>query len=199
VADDGSIAPDPRRLARARRAGLRPASPLLWPAASCLALAAALRWGGPQLLDAWRQLWAVGLAGGPVLAEFGAALAWLLGGTAGLVVAVASVNGGLGWVERGLLSGLGVGAQRSGLRGGVQLVVPWLALAGLAGVCAGAARAVDASEAGLLALWWTWLLRGLVGLGGLLLLAGALDRALARRRLWRALHRSAGDLRRGDA
>lgn len=199
MADDGSIAPDPRRLARARRAGLRPASPLLLPAVLSLALAAELRWGGPHLLGAWRRLWAAGLAGAPVLDALGVVLGWLLGGVAGLVVVVASVNGGLGWVERGRGRGLGVGAQRSWLRGGVQLLAPWLALALLVGVCAGAARAVDASEAGLLALWWTWLQRGLVGLGGLLLLAGGLDLALARRRLWLALHRSAGDLRRGDA
>ncbi|MBA3548463.1 MAG: hypothetical protein H0T76_18430 [Nannocystis sp.] len=118
---------------------------------------------------------------------------------AGLVVVVVSVNGGLGWVDSAAGRGLEVGPQRSGLRGGLMLLVPWLALLLLAGVCAGAARAVDASEAGLLALWWGWLLRLLVAVGVLLVLAGGLDRALARRRLWRALHRSAGDLRRGDA
>jgi len=202
VADDGSIAPDPRRLARAHRAGLRPASPLLLTGALCLALAAALRWGGPPLLGAWHRLWGEGLVGGSLVHGLGglvAALGWLFGGVAGLVVLVASVNGGLGWVERGVARGLAVGSQRSGLRGGLMILVPGLALLLLAGVCAGAARAVDASEAGLLALWWGWLLRLLVGVGGLLLLAGGLDRALARRRLWRALHRSAGDLRRGDA
>lgn len=197
---DGSIAPDPRRLARAHRAGLRPASPLLLTGALCLALAAALRWGGPALLDAWRGLWADGLVGessvGPGLF---AALGWLFAGVAGLVVLVASVNGGLGWVDRGAARGLAVGSQRSRLRGVVLLLVPGLALLLLAGVCAGAARAVDASESGLLALWWGWLLRLLAGVGGLLVLAGGLDRALARRRLWQALHRSAGELRRGDA
>jgi hypothetical protein len=199
VADDGSIAPDPRRLARAHRAGLRPASPLLLPGVMCLALAAGLRWGGPQLLDAWRRLWANGLAGAAALDGLGGALGWLLGGLVGLVVVVASVNGGLGWVDRAVGRGLGVGAQRSTLRGGLMVLAPWSALLVLAGVCAGAARAVDASEAGLLALWWGWLMRLLVGVGGLLLLAGGLDLALARRRLWQALHRSAGDLRRGDA
>ena len=199
MADDGSIAPDPRRLARARRAGLRPASPLLLPGVLCLALAAELRWGGPQLLDAWRRLWVRGLAGAPALDGLGVALAWLLGGVAGLVVVVASVNGGLGWVERAAGRGLEVGAQRSAVRGVLMVLTPCLTLMVLAGVCAGAARAVDASEAGLLALWWGWLLRLLVGVGGLLLLLGGLDRWLARRRLWQALHRSAGDLRRGDA
>jgi hypothetical protein len=108
------------------------------------------------------------------------------------------MNGGLGWVDHGAGRGLVVGSQRSRLRGVVMLLVPGLALLLMAGVCAGAARAVDASEAGLLALWWGWLLRLLVGVGGLLVLAGGLDRALARRRLWQALHRSAGELRRGD-
>lgn len=199
MADDGSIAPDPRRLARAHRAGLRPASPLLLPGVLCLALAAELRWGGPALLEAWRRLWANGLAGAPMLDGLGAALACLLAGVAGLVVVVASVNGGLGWVDPAALRGLEVGPQRSGRRAGVMVLVPGLALLLLAGVCAGAARAVDASEAGLLALWWGWLLRLLVAVGVLLVLAGGLDRALARRRLWRALHRSVGDLRRGDA
>ncbi len=199
MADDGSIAPDPRRLARAHRAGLRPASPLLLPGALCLALAAALRWGGPAMLEAWRRLWANGLAGAPTLDGLGGALGCLLAGVAGLVVVVASVNGGLGWVDPAALRGLEVGPQRSKLRAGVMVLVPGLALLLLAGVCAGAARAVDASEAGLLALWWGWLLRLLVAVGVLLVLAGGLDRALARRWLWRALHRSVGDLRRGDA
>ena len=200
MADDGSIAPDPRRLARALRAGLRPASPLLLTGALCLALAAALRWGGAPLMDAWRRLWGQGLAGAASGFDgLAGALGWLFAGVAGLVVLVAGVNGGLGWVDRGVGRGLAVGSQRSGLRGGLMVLVPGLALLLLAGVCAGAARAVDASEAGLLALWWAWLLRLLVGVGGLLLLAGGLDRALARRRLWQALHRSAGDLRRGDS
>lgn len=201
MADHGSIAPDPRRLARAHRAGLRPASPLLLTGALCLALAAALRWGGPALLDAWRGLWGEGLVGGAsgrVGAGLFTVLGWLFAGVAGLVVLVASVNGGLGWVERGAARGLAVASQRSRLRGVVMVLVPGLALLLLAGVGAGAARAVDASESGLLALWWGWSLRLLVGVGGLLLLAGGLDRALARRRLWQALHRSAGELRRGD-
>ena len=200
MADDGSIAPDPRRLARAHRAGLRPASPLLSTGLLCLSLAAALRWGGPALLAAWRGLWSEGIAGGAGWSALGwSALGWSFAGVAGLVVLVASVNGGLGWVDRGAGRGLVVGSQRSRLRGVVMLLVPGLAVMLMAGVCAGAARAVDASEAGLLALWWGWLLRLLVGVGGLLVLAGGLDRALARRRLWQALHRSAGELRRGDA
>ncbi len=169
------------------------------PGVLCLALAAALRWGAPSMLAAWREGWRQGLAGATGLGGLGAALGWSLVGVVGLVLAVASVNGGLGWVDRALGRELAVGAQRSALRGGLMLLVPWLALLVLAGVCAGAARAVDASEAGLMALWWGWTLRLLVGVGGLLVLAGGLDRALARRRLWQALHRSAGDLRRGDA
>lgn len=201
MADDGSIAPDPRRRARAHRAGLRPASPLLLTGALCLALAGVLRWGGLPLVDAWRRLWGAGLAGDGLggLGGLIGALGWLFAGVAGLVLVVASVNGGLGWVDRGAGRGLAVGSLRSGLRGALMVVVPGLGLLLLAGVCAGAARAVDASEAGLLALWWGWLLRLLVGVGGLLVLAGFVDRALARRRLWQALHRSAGDLRRGDA
>ena len=172
---------------------------MLLPGVLCLALAAELRWGGTAMLAAWRRLWMNGLAGAPDVDGLGGAFVWLLAGVGLVVVVVASVNGGLGWVDPARGRGLAVGTQRSGLRGGLMLLVPWLALLLLAGVCAGAARAVDASEAGLLALWWGWLLRLLVGVGGLLVLAGGLDRALAKRRLWQALHRSAGDLRRGDA
>ena len=68
----------------------------------------------------------------------------------------------------------------------------------LASVCAGAARAVDASEAGLLALWWAWTQRLLFGGGCVLVLVGVFDRALARHRLWQSLHQSADEQRRGD-
>lgn len=202
MADDGTIAPDPRRLARAHRAGLRPTSPWLLKGALCLALAAGLRWSGSAVWGAWQGAWAGGLAPRAVGAElvaFGWALVRALGGVAALVVVAMWLGGRLGWVDRDAGRGLGVGSQRSWLRGALALVVPVLAAAVVSGVCAGAARSVDASEAGLLALWWAWLLRVLLGVGSLLVVAGLIDRGLARRRLWLALHRSAGDLRRGGA
>ena len=194
LADDGSIAPDPRRLARAHRAGLRPSSPWLVPAALCLGLGAALRWFGPALLERWRTCWAAG--GDP--AQVGAQVGEWLAVTAALVLLMAVLGGGLGWVDARAGHGLGVGRLRSGARGALGLLVVALVLALLVGVVAGATRAVDASEAGLWALWWAWSQRLLFGVGATLLVAGAIDRALARRRLWQALHQTPDERRRGD-
>ena len=195
LADDGSIAPDPRRLERARRAGLRPSSPWLTPAASCLALAAALRWSGPGLLERWREVWRLGPAG---VEEVGALVVGVTGAAAMLALLVTALAGGLGWIDGRARRGLAVGRQGSAARGALALLVPVVVAGWLAGVCAGAARAVDASEAGLMTLWWGWSQRLLTGVGGLLLAAGLVDLALARRRLWRALHRNQDEVRRGD-
>lgn len=198
LADDGSIAPDPRRLARAHLAGLRPSSPWLLPGVLCLALAGGLRWLGPGLLRGVRAQWELGLAGGLELAGLGGAALRGLGVVAVVVLVVAALGGRLGWVDAGAGRGLGVGSQRSGLRGALGLVVPVVVVVMLASVCAGAARAVDASEAGLLGLWWAWAQRLLFGVGSLLVLVGGFDRMLARQRLWRSLHQSAEEVRRGD-
>ena len=195
MADDGSIAPDPRRLARAQRAGLRPGSPWLTPAAMCLALAAGLRWFGPAVLVSWREVWSRGLAGASVVGEL---VTTVMIAAAVVAVLVAVFAGSFGWVDTRAREGLGVGELRSAARGVLASIVPLVVVVMLAGVCAGAARAVDASEAGLWALWWAWSQRLLVGVGGLLLAAGLVDRAFARRRLWRALHRSPDELRRGE-
>ncbi|HEY0134585.1 MAG TPA: hypothetical protein VGB85_10905 [Nannocystis sp.] len=193
MADDGSIAPDPRRLARAQRAGLRPGSPWLTPAVMCLALAAGLRWGGPAALGRWRAVWMQGTVEG-----VGAVVVPLMIGAAVVAVAVAALAGSLGWVDARAREGLAVGELRSAGRGLLALLVPVLVVLVLAGVVAGAARAVDASEAALIGLWWAWAQRLLVGVGGLLLVAGVVDRALGRRRLWLALHRDPDELRRGE-
>jgi hypothetical protein len=193
LADDGSIAPDPRRLARAQRAGLRPGSPWLTPAMLCLGLAAGLRWGGPAVLERWRTMWSPGSLDG-----VGALVVTLMIGAAVISVGVAALAGSLGWVDARAREGLAVGELRSAGRGALALVVPVLVVLVLAGVVAGAARAVDASEAGLTGLWWAWAQRLLVAVGGLLLVAGVVDRALGRRRLWQALHRNRDALRRGE-
>jgi len=199
LADDGSIAPDPRRLARAHLAGLRPSSPWLLPGVLCLALAGGLRWLGPELLRGFRAQWELSLAGGELqLAGLGAAVLRGFGAVALVVLVLAAVGGRLGWVDPGAGRGLGVGSQRSGMRGALGLLVPLVVVVMLASVCAGAARAVDASEAGLLALWWAWVQRLLFGVGSLLVLVGVFDRMLARQRLWRSLHQSAEEVRRGD-
>lgn len=171
------------------------------PGALCLALALGLRWGGPALLRTWSQLWADGLAPRSLSAWAGAGelLAWSLGGAAVVVLAVMGLSGRLAPVDRSAGRGLAVTAPRSWLRGALALLVPVVAGTLMVAVCAGAARAIDASEAGLLALWWVWLWRVLAGIGGLMVAAGTVDLALARHRLWRALHRSAAELRRGEA
>lgn len=195
LADDGSIAPDPRRLARAQRAGLRPSSPWLTPAALCLGLAAGLRWGGTVMLERWRGVWSQGVNG---VDGVGDLVVTAMIGAAVISVGVAALAGSLGWVDTRAREGLAVGEMRGAGRGVLALLVPVLVVFVLAGVCAGAARAVDASEAGLMALWWAWAQRLLIAVGGLLLVAGVVDRALARRRLWIALHRNPDELRRGE-
>jgi hypothetical protein len=84
------------------------------------------------------------------------------------------------------------------MRGALGLLVPPVVVVLLASVCAGAARAVDASQAGLLALWWAWVQRLLFGVGSVLVVVGVFDGMLARQRLWRSLHQSAEEVRRGD-
>ncbi len=199
LAEQGSIAPDPRRLARAHRAGLRPSSPWLMPGVLCLALAGGLRWLGPELLADWRAQWEASVAGnGLAIAGLGAGVLRGFGVVALLVLVLAALGGRLGWVDAAAGRGLGVGSQRSGLRGALALLVPVVMVVMLASVCGGAARAVDASEAGLLALWWAWTQRLLFGGGCVLVLVGVFDRALARHRLWQSLHQSADEQRRGD-
>jgi hypothetical protein len=194
LADDGSIAPDPRRLARAHRAGLRPSSPWLVPAVLCLGLGAGLRWLGPALRERWQTTWAAG--GDP--AQVGGLVGEGLAIAAALVLVMAVLGGGLGWVDARAGHGLGVGRPRSPARGALSLLVVAVVTVLLASVVAGAARAVDASEAGLWALWWAWLQRLLFGVGAVLLVAGSIDRMLARQRLWRALHQTPDEQRRGD-
>lgn len=120
----------------------------------------------------------------------------LLAWTGVLALAVALLTGTLGWVDRRAGEGLNVPPRQwSVARGVLAFLVPALAVALGIGVCAGAARAVDASVSGLTGLWLAWLRYLLLGTGGLLLLAGVVDRALARRRLWRALHRTVAEAR----
>lgn len=198
MADDGTIAPDPRRLARAHRAGLRPSSPWLWPASTCLGLGLVLHITGEAWFAAWRELWVAGLAGMSTTAMWSRGvdeLVRLLAWSGGLAVVFALVTGSLGWVDDRAAEELGVGSRRSGARGVLAFAVPALAAALIVGVCAGAARAVDASADGLMTLWFAWLRGGLVGAGGLLLVAGLVDRRLARHRLWRALHQTVAEVR----
>ncbi len=169
------------------------------PGVLCLALAGGLRWLGPELVADWRAQWEASVTdGGLAIAGLGAGVLRGFGAVALLVLVLAALGGRLGWVDAAAGRGLGDGSQRSGLRGALALLVPVVVVVLLASVCAGAARAVDASEAGLLALWWAWVQRLLFGGGCVLVLAGVFDRALARHRLWQALHQSVDEQRRGD-
>ena len=199
LADEGSIAPDPRRLARAHRAGFRPSSPFVLPGVLCIGVASGVRWLGPALLRDLRGALEASAAGGGIKSvELLSALLRGFGAVALLVLVLAALGGRLGFVDAAAGRGLGVGSQRSGLRVVLGLLVPVVVAVMVASVCAGAARAVDASETGLLGLWWSWVQRLLFGVGGVLVVAGLLDRSLARHRLWRSLHQSAEALRRGD-
>lgn len=186
-------------MARAHRAGLRATSPWLWSAATCLGLGAVLHVTGEARVAAWREVWAAGLGGAPpqqlgrwLVGELVTLLAW----TAGIVLLVAVLSGTIGWVDRRARERLNVAPGRvSVARGLLAFVVPALAVGLMLGVGAGAARSVDASESGVTGLWVAWLRYLLLGTGGLLLVAGVVDRALARHQLWRALHRSVAEAR----
>lgn len=169
----------------ARRAGLRPRSLWLAPGLLCagvgLALPSALTLGSWDSPERWDRF---------------LSSAWLLpAASLGCALAATALSGGLGWVRReprlGRVGPLD-GAWGPALVGALALVVMAWALRGAP---AGAARAVDASAAGLLAMWGEWLRRGLVTLGCVSLAAAALDLWLARRRIWRALHETSAEAR----
>lgn len=180
------IAPSRARVALAARAGLRASSPWSVPAALCLVAAAALPsetrgwpWSAGELWDLVFRTWSIVLVGA-------------------LVVAVAAVaaSGGLGWRTREVRLGR-VGRVRRSIGGQalVGAVVFALALLALRGAPAGAARAVDASDVGLIGLWLSWSRRALVAIGLASLAGGAIDLWLGRRALWRALHQTRAEAR----
>lgn len=197
MADDGSLAPDAQRLARAHRAGHRPWSPWALPGALCLWLALTIHVAGAARLTTWREAWIAGMSAGESIGweTIQAALGELLAWAGALTLGLAVMTGMFGGVDRRARERLAIGPLRSVARGVLALVVPAVAVWLVIGVCAGAARAVDASPAGLQGLWTAWLRNLLLGTGGLLLAAGWIDRALARRRLWRALHRTIAEAR----
>ena len=167
---------------RAWRAGLRPHSAWLLPAVALGGIAMALdglRTGGARL-DALHP-GAVEPSGWLAWAGGWLALGW---GIAAVVVVV------LGLLSRrlGVISML----DRTRLRAAaatpdtlVRGVVGLLLLLGLGvalhGVLAGAARSVDASEAGLGGLWLGWAVRGCAVVAGVLVLAAVVDLLVDRR------------------
>lgn len=187
--DDRTLAPSAFRWSRAWRAGLRPWSGWLWPAAACGLLAVAI--------DPLRETGAPGLDATPgaVTPEaFLGTIAAMLGGLlvlAGFVaVALALASQRLGWISA--LEQRRLQPAPSDPAAIVRLVLAAVLGVGLvmtlAGVLAGAARSVDASEAGLTLLWLAWAERAATVLAVALGLAAAvellLDHRERGRRLW---------------
>jgi hypothetical protein len=73
---------------------------------------------------------------------------------------------------------------RVGLLASAVVLLAWLGLP----LLAAASRVVDASGSAMLAAWCAWLRRGLLGLLVAGLVLGVVERLLAARRLWLALH-----------
>ncbi|MEM9461814.1 MAG: hypothetical protein AAGF11_47085 [Myxococcota bacterium] len=204
MADDRPIAPSPSRWRRAWQAGLRPKTRWLWPAVACGVLAAGLdrgsrqgSWGldvrpGSLTPDAWLEQGA-GLLG----------VGWGLAGA--LVLALAWLTGRLGGISGGARRRLRAAPSSSmGLRALGFAVASGLGITlALRGVLAGAARAVDASEAGLVALWTSWAGQGLVvvalGLGLVALGELVLDRSDRRERLAQSRQQARDDARASGA
>lgn len=165
----------------------------------CLGLGLMVRVTGEAWLAELREVWTAGLAGAPPMqlvrwwvGELATLMAWV----AGLALGVAVATGVAGPVDTRAGEGLGVPRRLWSVgRGVLAVVVPALAVVLVIGVIAGAARSASASASGLAGLWTAWVERLLFGTGCLLLAAGVADRALARRRLLRALHRSVAEAR----
>lgn len=189
--DDRTLAPSPQRWQRAWQAGLRPWSGWLGSAAACAMLALALgrsRSGG----EPWLVL---DPSPGSVAPEafVGALVASLVGvlAVAGIaMVGLALVSQRLGWISALEQQRLLPAPARPAVLGRLALcmVVALGLVLALAGGLAGSARAVDASEAGLAALWLGWAERACAVLAGGLSLGAVVELLLDRRdrehRLW---------------
>ncbi|MEM7151750.1 MAG: hypothetical protein AAF799_02865 [Myxococcota bacterium] len=200
MADDRTIAPSPGRQRRAWRAGLRPRSAWLLPAVGFGLLAFALRGQVEALLRWWGP--------GAITPEawLASASAWLVAGwsvAAVVVVLVAVVTRRLGGISD---------RDRQRLRAGPARPDVWLRMAlrlgllvglGMAclGVLAGAARAVDASEAGVFALWSGWAVRASMVIAAGLAAAAVIDLLIDRRdrllRLFQSRQQRRDDARAG--
>jgi hypothetical protein len=126
------------------------------------------------------------------LALFGLALT--------VAVVVAWLSGGAGPVRAAARRRLGPTEPTHGRRtGGAMSVLAVVAalVCGLAlsGVLAGAARAPASSEAGLVALWHAWAVRGAAVVGVIALSVGMLERWLRARAITAALHRTVAEAR----
>lgn len=158
VADDRTLAPSPSRQRRAWRAGLRPRSQWLLPAAACGLLVLALE-GRSGSTDAI----ATALLPGSITAAawLDTVVGWLLVGwaiAALLVLGVAVLGRRLGSVSSTERRRLRAASSRPAWlgRAAISLALGAGSMLALRGVLAGAARGVDATEASLTALWLGW-------------------------------------------
>jgi hypothetical protein len=189
MADDRTLAPSPARWTQAWRAGLRPWSGWLWPAAACGVVAVVIdgtRDGGLP----WLEPTPGSVAPAAFVRTIAAALALLFAVAGSVAVALAIASQRLGWISS--LAQRRLQAAPSAPAILVRLLLCALLGTGvvmaLVGVLAGAARAVGASEAGLTLLWLLWAERVATVLAIAFGLAAAaellLDRRERGRRLW---------------
>lgn len=192
VSDARTIAPDRRRLREADRAGMRRRPRWLTRGLVTLAVGALAEPATTRLVDAFA-------AGGDLGALWRlVAPIWLalLVAAAAATIAAAAASGTFGGVEARRLERLGaVDEHRTP---GLAVVAAIVAVAIFLldrGALAGAARAVDASAAGLHLLWIGWFARLLRIGGGLLVAAGFAELILDEIGRRRALYRSMSEVR----
>jgi hypothetical protein len=200
MADDRTLAPSPARWHRAWLSGLRPWSGWSWPALACGLVALAIDRmgeGGEPWLDPSPGTARPG-------AWLGTAAAWLAAvlATAGIAaVALALASQRLGWVSMLEQRRLHAAPARPAVlaRLGLCAAVGLLLVLALDGVLAGAARAVDADEAGLATLWLGWAGRATTALAVGLGLGAAVELLLDRRdrgaRLWQTPQQARDEVR----
>jgi hypothetical protein len=206
VDDDRTIAPSPGRLRRAWQAGLRPGSRWL---VLGLTLVGVTAWVGRStgeldprpvavqleltLVDPSRASAVLMDLVHAALAVAGVVVAMVLG----VVLLVATLTGGLGPIDAAQRRGLALGRVRVSGLPLVAIAAAALLISGgqLAAVVAGASRAVDASEGGLVAAWQGWAMHTAWMLALVLVGCGLVELGLARRRLRLALHQSVAGAR----
>ena len=204
MADDRTIPASAQRLRRGWRAGVRVQSRWLSAAASTAAVGLALGaipWG--QLAGfglRWRASVADPSRGAGLLLEalaFSASVAVSLVAAASLATVVtAAVVRGVGPIDARSRDGLKLGRRRGrALVFGLATVGGLLLASSLSSVMAGAARAVDATPAGLALLWSTWAGRTWTAVVAVLAALGAAEWALSSAQVRAMLARSPTQVR----
>jgi hypothetical protein len=184
-----STSPSPSRLRRAWQGGARAESAWLAAGIGCVTLAGAIRWSRPARLGEHALVGEIAAAirepdldqlgvivGDVVAAALGVAFGLAVVAIAASVLA-AAVLGRLGPVRPAIARGLGLGVVPQRLRiavGGAAFVAVLLAF-DLQRRIAGAARAADATEDGLGALWFDGGTATLMAAGVAMIAAGALE------------------------